>query len=222
MIGFLEIHDRLLAAHGPQHWWPASERFEVIVGAVLVQRTTWRNAELAIDALRRQALLSPLALAGVDGKELERCIRSAGFFRIKAERLRLIARFLAESGGLDALASLSTDRLREILLGLKGIGEETADTILLYAFDRPVVIVDEYLRRLTHRLDSSPSPSLIGDAVLRRLVLDEIRDSGRLNELHALVVEQGKRRCTRNPHCAACALRACCGFGRARSDAEFG
>ena len=220
MIGFRAIHDCLLTAHGRQHWWPASDRFEIMVGAVLVQRTAWRNAEMAVGELKRVSLLSPEALARVPAQSLESRIRSAGFFRMKARRLSGLARFVVDEGGLDLLAAQSTGRLRERLLGLDGIGPETADTMLLYAFGRPVVVIDEYLRRLMKRLDHGSA--IPEDAVLRRRVADEISDAAGLNELHALVVEHGKQLCKRTPHCRACTLRRHCAFARSNSDSELG
>lgn len=216
MIAFVDLHDRLLQAHGSQQWWPASDPFEIMLGAVLVQRTTWRNAELAIVELARAKRIDPAKLAQCRTEELEASIRSAGFFRIKARRLRDLANFVLNSGGIEALSRQSTVDLRLALLSVHGIGPETADTVLLYAFDRPVVVIDEYLRRLMRRLEPGVPP--VGDEALRQLVLAEIHDSPRLNELHALVVEHGKRICTRNPRCEQCVLEPWCGFSRERSD----
>jgi len=198
------LYEQLAAAYGPQGWWPAEDAFEVMIGAILVQRTAWGNAARAIEELRKRALLEPTALAASNPEVLEQWIRSAGFFRAKARRLRELAAFTAGVGGTDALATWPTDRLRAALLELEGVGPETADSILLYAFDRPVVVVDEYLRRLVGRLGST-SP-VLDDDDLRESIFAEIDEASRLNEFHALVVEHGKRHCGSRPRCSGCLL----------------
>jgi endonuclease-3 related protein len=214
------LFSSLLAAHGPQGWWPAEDAFEIIAGALLVQRTAWRNAEVAVAELKRRALLDPDALAVCDASDIEPCIRSAGFFRTKAARLKRLAEFILAQGGVDGLARLPTPVLRAALLELDGIGPETADTILTYAFRRPAVVIDEYLRRLAQRLmgnDERPP-----DATLRDWITREVEDVGRLNELHALVVAHGKASCGRVPRCGRCRIRDLCRTGRAASDAQLG
>jgi endonuclease-3 related protein len=212
VIGFRALFDELLATHGPQRWWPADDPFEIMLGSILVQRTAWRNAEVAIAALRERALLRPAALAAIEPLTLAPLIRSAGFFRTKASRLRGLAEFVVESGGVQVLAGWPTSHLRGTLLRLDGIGPETADAILLYAFDRPVVVIDAYLRRLVGRLH--PTGTAFPDDRLREAVMAEINDAASLNEFHALVVEHGKRLCATRPNCAECRLRQRCQFGR--------
>lgn len=214
MIGSAELHDTLLAVHGPQHWWPAAddEVFEIMVGALLVQRTAWHNAAGAIEALRRRDLLTPAALTAADIATVATCIRGAGFFRSKAARLMKLARYLHRDASIDELRTQSTPGLRRTLLALDGIGPETADAILLYAFERPAAVVDEYLRRLAGRLANAGRTP--GDGQLREWVLAEIDDVPRLNELHALVVAHGKTVCGRRPRCEDCALRRRCRTGR--------
>ena len=207
-IGFAQLHEQLAAAYGPQDWWPADDAFEVMVGAILVQRTAWRNAVLAIEQLRKLDLLEPAPLAAADPGVLAQLIRSAGFFRAKARRVRGLAAFVLRSGGTDSLGEWPTARLRSTLLELDGVGPETADSILLYAFDRPVVVVDEYLRRLVRRLRS---PSAIdSDDDLREAIFAQIDDASRLNEFHALIVEHGKRHCSSRPRCSGCPLSRRC------------
>lgn len=217
MIRAEELYASLLAAHGPQHWWPAEDPFEIITGALLVQRTAWSNAALAVSELKRESLLEPAALADADLQVVEQTIRSAGFFRTKAGRLKQLARFVMASGGIEGLERQSTSQLRDALLRLNGIGPETADTILLYAFSRPVVVVDEYLRRLAERLCAGRTG--VEDTALRRWISRGLSDSRRLNEMHALVVAHGKASCRRRPACSTCPLRALCLTGRSVSDA---
>lgn len=211
MIRFETLHERLLAVHGPQSWWPAESAFEIMVGALLVQRTTWHGASTAVQMLRRAELIDPVRLAQIPGSALEPYVRSAGFYRIKAVRLRKMARFVVDEGGMEALQARSTASLRPALLQLDGVGPETADAILLYAFDRPVVVVDAYLRRLSRRLLGSPSPP--ADSDLRSWIAVALPDVPSLNEFHALVVAHGKSDCVKQPRCARCRVRDLCQTG---------
>ena len=203
------VLDRLARAYGPQEWWPAREPFEMMAGALLTQRTTWRNAEGAIASLRRERMLSPEALVLVSVARLEGLIRTAGTFRTKAVRLKALARWYVDVGGHDALALRSTESLRSELLEHPGIGPETADDILVYAFARPVFVVDAYARRILSRygwaVGDEPYAQL-SDAVVRAVGSDAVR----LGELHALLVEHGKRHCRSAPRCMGCPLAAGC------------
>lgn len=211
--GLRTVQDRLAAAYGPQDWWPAREPFEMMAGALLTQRTTWRNAERAIASLRREGVLSPEALASVPVARLEVLVHMAGTFRTKAVRLRALARWYVDAGGRDALAARSTANLRSELLALPGIGPETADDILVYAFARPVFVVDAYARRILSRYGWAE-----GDEPYDRLSAAVARaigaDAARLGELHALLVEHGKRHCRTTPRCMRCTLAAGCRTGR--------
>ena len=213
------IFDRLLAEYGPQAWWPAREPFEMMAGALLTQRTTWRNAAQALALLRCAGALSPHALARIPTPDLETLVRPAGTFRVKAPRLRGLARWYIDTGGYESLAMRSTTELRSALLGLAGIGPETADDILVYAFGRPVFVVDAYARRILLRYGWTkadepyePLSSAVADALGR--------DAGTLGEFHALLVEHGKRHCRATPRCTECPLAARCRtvMGHARSD----
>ena len=217
--GLRTVQDRLAAAYGPQDWWPAREPFEMMAGALLTQRTTWRNAERAIASLRHEGALSPEALALVPVSRLESLVRMAGTFRTKALRLKALARWYVDTGGRDALAARPTALLRAELLALPGIGPETADDILVYAFARPVFVVDAYARRILARYGwargDEPYDQL-SEAVARAIGAD----AARLGELHALLVENGKRHCRPKPRCAGCPLAAGCRtrMGRAADD----
>ena len=206
------IFDRLAAAYGPQEWWPARGPFEMMVGALLTQRTTWRNAERAIASLRCADALSPQVLARFPLTDIEALVRPAGTFRVKAARLQALARWYVDAGGSECLAARSTPELRTELLGLSGVGPETADDILAYAFSRPVFVVDAYARRILSRYGWAR-----GDAPYEQLsttVADALdRDAARLGEFHALLVEHGKRHCRTAPRCVKCPLAAQCRTG---------
>ena len=151
-----DIYERLHRRFGPQHWWPGETPFEIIVGAILTQNTNWGNVEKAIGNLKKNNLLTAEKLHNLEPAELAEYIRPAGYYNIKAGRLKSFLNRLFEKfdGRLDRLESLATDRLREELLSIKGIGPETADSICLYAFNKPVFVVDAYTGRILgrHRL----------------------------------------------------------------------
>lgn len=202
-----QAYHRLLKALGPQHWWPGETPFEVLVGAVLTQNTSWKNVEKALANLRQADLLDPRALAEVPLEELEELIRPAGYYRVKARRLRgLIALVVARYGGsLEAMFSTPLPTLREELLGINGIGPETADAILLYAGGLPTFVVDTYTHRICAR------HGWIGfDAdyeQLKELFEQNLPDDPALfNEYHALLVSVGKNYCRKVPLCARCPL----------------
>lgn len=202
-------YDVLFQAHGPQHWWPGRTRFEVIVGAILTQSTSWTNVERAITALRRENLLSAMALEHLPLARLSKLIRSSGYFRQKARKLKAFVHFLRlrYQGSLDKMFATPTLELREQLLGVHGIGPETADSILLYAGNHPVFVVDAYTRRILERhqlIDGKHSYEQ-----MRRLFEQNLPLSPQLyNEFHALIVHTGKHFCRkRQPDCDRCALR---------------
>jgi endonuclease III related protein len=203
-------YDALFAAYGPQGWWPGRTRFEVIAGAILVQNTSWANAALAIGALRREKLLTPATIEDVAFGRLASLVRSSGYFRQKAKKLKAFVRFLREEyqGSLTRMFRVPTASLREQLLGVKGIGPETADAILLYAGEHPVFVVDAYARRLLERHGLTKAGA--GYEELRRLFENALpRHPALYNEFHALIVHAGKNYCrARNPRCGECALHA--------------
>jgi endonuclease-3 related protein len=205
---FGRVRDRLLREHGPQGWWPAESRFEIMVGALLVQRTTWGNTERAIAGLKDAGLLGPAELAAADLDTLHACVRPAGFFRTKSERLKKLAAFVRDAGGIEVLAKQPTTGLRETLLGLPGVGAETADAILLYVFGRPVVVVDTYLRRVAARLAGTRRP--VPDSSIVEAVLSEISAADELSEFHALIVAHAKQHCRSAPRCGACSVSSVC------------
>jgi endonuclease III related protein len=201
-------YDALFATHGPQHWWPGRTAFEIIVGAILTQNTSWTNVEIAIRNLRREKLLTPRALEEVSFTRLARLIRSSGYFRQKAKKLKCFVRFLrSEHGGsLARMFRTPTAELREKLLSVHGIGPETADSILLYAGKHLVFVVDAYTRRLLERHQLA-TPAQSYDEIRELFERSLPADAPMYNEFHALIVRTGKEHCrTRNPRCNECPL----------------
>jgi endonuclease-3 related protein len=178
---------------GPQHWWPARSRFEVIVGAYLTQNTSWANVERALDSLRKARVLSVRGIRRTPLPKLETLIRSAGYFRQKAQRLKTFVSFLDEcyGGSLARMFAQSTEKLREELLALNGVGPETADSILLYAGNHPVFVVDAYTRRILERHQLIPAKADYDD--IRQLFERALApvaegDTNRAREAHAAPV----------------------------------
>ncbi len=204
-----EIYRRMFDALGPQHWWPAERPLEMMVGAVLVQNTSWQNVRRAIDNLREAGLLEPHALFAVPEEELQELIRPAGYFRVKAKRLRNLLRFFVEryNGSFEAMSRTDLATLREELLAVRGVGPETADSILLYALALPVFVVNAYTQRIFAR------HGWIGfDADYRQIqeyFADGLpADAAMYNEYHALLVRVGKDYCRKaRPRCEGCPLR---------------
>jgi len=202
-------YQTLFSALGPQRWWPARTPFEVIVGAILTQNTGWTNVERAIANLRRERLLTPAALERVDRRRLERLIRSSGYFRQKARKLKEFVRFLrSEFGGsLARMFRTPTEELRERLLAVHGIGRETADSILLYAGGHGVFVVDAYTHRILARHGLAGKNAKYEE--IRALFEVSLpRDPATFNEFHGLIVNVGKNWCrTREPRCHECPLQ---------------
>jgi endonuclease-3 related protein len=203
-------YDALFAAHGPQHWWPGRTVFEIIVGAILTQNTSWSNVEIAMRNLRRERLLTPRAIEEVSFARLARLIRSSGYFRQKAKKLKCFVRFLrSEYGGsLARMFRTPTAALREKLLSVHGIGPETADSILLYAGKHAVFVVDACTRRLLERHQMA-IPTQSYEEIRQLFERGVPGDAPLYNEFHALIVRTGKEHCrTRNPRCSECPLHS--------------
>jgi endonuclease-3 related protein len=202
-----EIYELLAKRFGPQYWWPGETRFEIIVGAILTQNTNWANVEKAIANLKNADALSPDNLYKLNVIELAELIRPAGYFNIKARRLKSFLSWLFEQydGRLENLDQLQTDRFREELLSIKGIGPETADSILLYAFDRPIFVVDTYTARIVARHDLIEPP--FDYEQLQQLFESNLpSDVQMFNEYHALLVRTGKEFCRPKARCQGCPL----------------
>ncbi len=196
------IYDKLNLHFGDLHWWPAETPLEVAVGAILTQNTNWKNVERAIEGLKKGKLLTPGALLEIKEGQLARRIRPSGYYRVKAARLKAFIRFLFEEYGGD-IGRMSREHsgvLREKLLRVKGIGEETADSILLYAAGKSVFVVDAYTRRIFERHGLIDARASYGD--IQRLMTSRLpRDSSLYNQSHALLVNAGKDFCRKVPRC---------------------
>ena len=203
----MELYSRLFEAFGPRYWWPGDSGFEVAVGAILTQNTAWRNVTKAIKNLKEKGLLSAEALYHIPLEDLASVIRPAGYYNIKARRLKSFIKFLfKESGGdLDSLlAAEDLDPLRSRLLSINGIGPETADSILLYAGNKPTFVVDAYTRRILFRHNLVPEEASYHE--VRGFFMDCLEpDASMFNEYHALLVHLGHTFCLkRNPSCVEC------------------
>ena len=211
----LDIYDRLLAAYGPQGWWPGDSPFEVIVGAILTQSAAWPNVEKALANLRAAAVLTPQGLMRIPEGELARLVHPAGYYNAKARKLKaftsmLFGRF---GGDLDALLSLPLPELRQLLLGTYGIGPETADSIILYAAGQPVFVIDAYTRRVFSRLGVEPQSDSYPS--WQSLFADKLSpDTALFNQYHALIVRHAKSTCRKLPLCSTCPLLAICPTGQ--------
>lgn len=215
----LDIYRRLLDRYGPQHWWPAETRLEMIVGAILTQSAAWVNVEKGIANLRSRGLLSAVMLREVPTEELARLIYPSGYYNVKARKLKAFARWLGEYCGddLDRLFALDLPTLRRELLGVYGVGQETADSIALYAARKPVFVIDAYTRRIVARLGLSPARNTY--EAFQSLFMERLpHEEGIFNEYHALLVCHGKTVCRKSPACRDCCLVPICLFPRLQKD----
>ncbi|MBU0481050.1 MAG: endonuclease III domain-containing protein [Proteobacteria bacterium] len=203
-----EIYRRLLDHFGPQGWWPGETPFEVMVGAVLTQNTNWGNVEKAITNLKNAGFLSLEALADLDRNVLAELIRPSGYYNLKAKRLKnLLAAITENEGDLDDYFACDLETLREKLLQVKGIGPETADSIILYAAEKPSFVVDAYTVRILRRHDLVWEEADYHE--IRELFMDSLpEDTALYNEYHALIVKTAKEFCLKNnPRCEECPLK---------------
>jgi endonuclease-3 related protein len=216
-----DIYRRLFDCFGPQHWWPAEEPFEVIVGAILTQSAAWGNVEKAIANLKAAGALSPAKLRRLQLPRLARLVHPCGYYNAKALKLKSFAFWLGNhySDDLDSLFTSNTDDLRQQLLSVHGIGQETADSILLYAAGKPVFVIDAYTRRIIGRIGLIPDKdSYVG---YQAFFMEHLpADAAMFNEYHALLVRLGKGFCRRRPLCPQCCLSGVCQFYAANLDAS--
>ena len=203
------IYDRLYSFFGGQNWWPAETPFEVCVGAILTQNTSWKNVSKAINRLKCAGSLDVHSINNMPDHDLAQLIRPAGYYNVKAGRLKHFTSFLISefAGEIENASSFDTEELREKLLGVKGIGQETADSILLYACNRPVFVVDAYTIRALYRHDIVDDNAGYQD--VRDLFMNNLpADIELFNEYHALWVAVGKDFCRkRKPLCQECPLQ---------------
>lgn len=220
MTAVRDIYARLRAHFGPSGWWPAETPFEVIAGAILVQNCTWHNATLALDNLRREGLLSPEGLRDVDAERLGELIRPSGYYRSKSMKLKAFVGHLWDryGGSVEAMAARPLGELRTELLGVYGIGPETADSILNYALGKPVMVVDAYTARAFHRLGLLPEKVKYAD--MQALFMAGLPpETAVFQDYHGLIVRLGQEYCRkRQPACSRCPLADTCpriGLGEA-------
>ncbi|MCX7046603.1 MAG: endonuclease III domain-containing protein, partial [Candidatus Sumerlaeota bacterium] len=199
--------ERMFAFFGPRHWWPGETREEIIIGAVLTQNTNWKNVEKAIENLKRADALDFHRMAALKPAALAELIRPAGYYNIKAGRLQSVCHYFIQrcGGDLDRLEEVDDATLRSELLATHGVGRETADSILLYALERPVFVIDAYTLRIGARHGWFPEGTKYEEArsFFERSVR---RDVALYNEYHALLVAVGNRYCKPKPACAGCPL----------------
>lgn len=210
-----ELFRRLGRTYGPQDWWPGESPFEVVVGAVLTHNTAWTNVEMALSQLKARDALRPEIIARMEHDELAALIRSSGYYNVKAGRLQNLCRWFLEAGGMDALAARGTGSLRRGLLGVKGVGPETADAVLAYAFRRPRFVVDAYALRILSRVGIVAADASY-DVVYGQVEPHARGNAQLLGEWHALLVAHGKSACRKQPECGNCCLQAGCEFASAR------
>jgi endonuclease-3 related protein len=218
----LNIYQRLMSHYGPQHWWPAQEPFEVIVGAILTQSAAWINVEKAIANLRAAEALSPGALRRLPRSEVARLIHPCGYYNAKAQKLKAFVHWLGEqyNDNLDKLFASNIDGLRQQLLAIYGIGEETADSIILYAAGKPTFVIDAYTRRIISRLGLAPHRNSY--AAYQTLFMANLpADTGLFNEYHALLVRLAKNVCQPRPICQQCCLNVAKITGEDPSSVKF-
>jgi len=207
----LDIYHRLFDHYGPQHWWPAETHLEMIIGAILTQSAAWTNVEKAIHNLKASTDLSIEGLRSLPQDELARLIYPSGYYNVKARKVKAFVEWLAEryGGDLDCLFALDVAAMREELLSVHGVGEETADSIILYAAHQPIFVIDAYTHRLITRLGLAPQKETY--AAFQALFMDNLpHDELLFNEYHALLVQHGKTVCRRAPLCTGCSLNHLC------------
>ncbi len=208
MNKLLEIYHKLYHAFGPQHWWPGDSPFEIAVGAILTQNTNWANVEKAIENLKTKMVLNSKSIHRMKTERLASLIRPAGYFNIKAGRLKSFINFLMNDyhGSMKKMRNEEMQTLRTKLLNVHGIGPETADSILLYALDKPVFVTDAYTKRALSRHnivkhdDSYDHIQNLFHSTLKK-------DTVLFNEYHALFVKLGKTYCRKKPLCRGCPLK---------------
>jgi len=208
-FSLLDIYKLLYKRFGPRHWWPGDTKLEIIIGAILTQNTAWSNVEKAISNLKKSDLLKVKRLSQVSRKRLARLIKPSGYYNIKSQRVKEFLGFLNSryDGKIEKMFRTKTSKLREELLNVKGIGPETADSILLYAGQKPVFVIDSYTKRVFSRhryIHEDASYEEAQEFFVKNLP----RDVKLFNEYHALIVELGKNLCkSKKPLCSECPIK---------------
>ncbi len=202
-----EIYKKMFSHFGPQKWWPAESKLEVIVGTILTQNTSWTNVEKAISNLKKEKGLSVEKLESISEEKLAELIKSSGYFNLKAKRLKNFIHFLRieYEGKIEKMAKEENSILREKLLSITGVGPETADSILLYALEKPVFVIDQYTYRILHRHHLIPEETTYQE--MQELMMNHLPEKVEYyNEYHAQIVMIGKNFCKKKPNCEKCPL----------------
>jgi endonuclease III related protein len=205
------IYEKLMLRYGPQHWWPADSPFEVIIGAILTQSAAWRNVEKAINNMKSSDALTIKKLRNMPLQDLAKLIRPSGYYNAKAKKLKAFISWLNENcdNDLEVLFNKDINDLREKLLSIHGIGEETADSIILYAAEKPIFVIDAYTKRIISRIGLLPVDA--GYNTFQRFFMEKLKPEVYMfNEYHALLVCLGKQICRKNPLCKECCLQGMC------------
>jgi len=204
----MSIYQTLYRAYGSMHWWPGETPFEIMVGAILTQNTSWKNVEKAIEKLKGKGVLNPVGIHHLKKSQLSSLIKSSGYFRIKADRLKSFVDFLFEEydGNIKKMKGGGAEELREKLLEIKGIGPETADSILLYGLKKPIFVVDAYTKRILSRHGIISEKATYEE--IQKIFMHHLPQKEKLfNEYHALFVQLGKTLCKKIPRCDKCPIK---------------
>lgn len=209
----VDVYQRLLDRYGPQDWWPADTPLEMMVGAILTQSAAWGNVEKAITSIKARGLLSSAMLRQISTEELAWLIRPSGYYNVKARKIKAFIGWLGEyyHDDLDMLFALDLPTLRHELLSVYGVGEETADSMILYAGHKPIFVIDAYTRRIISRVGLAPAHNSY--AAFQSLFMEKLpHEEALFNEYHALLVCHGKSACRKVPVCRDCCLISFCAF----------
>lgn len=209
MNKIIKIYSTLYKSFGPQHWWPGETSFEIMIGAILTQNTNWKNVEKAISNIKNKNLLDPFKLNSISNNELQTLIKPSGFYRLKAKRLKIFLEYFIKdfNGSIENMKKLDRDELRDYLLSIKGIGKETADSIILYALSKAIFVVDTYTQRILsrHNLIKLGEDYDLIQSIFHNTLPENVK---LFNEYHALLVKIGKEFCFKNsPLCDKCPLK---------------
>ena len=213
----MDVYDRFYTAYGPQHWWPGESPFEVIAGAILTQSAAWTNVEMALAKMRAAGCWSFDAVHQISESDLAQLVRSSGYFNAKARKLKAFAAHVAVNyqGDLDSFFSKPADLLRDELLSIHGIGDETADDIMVYAAEKPSFVIDTYTRRIMDRLGMAPDGGRAKYGDYQAIFHDNLPPDTRMfNEFHALWDRHAKEACAKTPRCEGCCLLDVCAAGQ--------
>lgn len=209
----MEVYNKLFNRFGKQNWWPGETKFEIMIGAILTQQTSWKQVEKSIGNLKKEKLLSARSLSISNARKVQSLVRPSGFYKQKSKRIILFSKYLMKeySGDLKKFFNQPTEDLRKELLSLEGIGKETADSILLYAGDKIVFPIDAYTFRVFERLGAVKEKTNY-DQLQSLFHMELPQDLQIYNELHALIVKHGKTFCKSKPLCSDCPLNTDCDF----------